>query len=50
MKSCCVAQGNISSPLRWNMIEDNVRKITLVRPKDKRPKKKKKDKIEIEKL
>ena len=26
MRSCCIAQGTISSHLGWNMMEDNVRK------------------------
>ena len=26
MRSCCIAQGTISSHLEWNMMEDNVRK------------------------
>ena len=26
MRSCCLAQGTISSHLSWNMMEDNVRK------------------------
>ena len=26
MRSCCIAQGTISSHLRWSMMEDNVKK------------------------
>ena len=26
MRSCCIAQGTLSSRLRWNMMEDKVRK------------------------
>ena len=30
MRSCCKAQETISSHLRWNMMEDNVRKRMYV--------------------
>ena len=30
MRSCCIAQGTISSHLGWNTMEDNVRKSVCV--------------------
>ena len=29
MRSCCIAQGTISSHFRWNMMEDNMRKKNI---------------------
>ena len=30
MRSCCIAPGTIASHLRWNMMEDNVRKSIYI--------------------